>query len=163
MNHFLCQFYSSRLLVLHFNLVFLFPFALSAQVDSIFIDSNISLSNLNDSSYIGAYTLSLPVGLDQLIGTYKKVNYTASGFDGYRVQIFSESGNNAKEHAQKSLSDFNQSVYENAAYLIYQQPNFKVRCGDFRTKAEAQRLLKQLSGQYPGAYIVKDNIKFLND
>jgi hypothetical protein len=124
-----------------------------------FTDSTISLSYFEDSSSIGAYTLSLPVGLDQLIGIYKKVNYTASGFDGYRVQIFSESGNNAKEHAQKSLSDFNQSAYENAAYLIYQQPNFKVRCGDFRTKAEARRLLKLLSGQYPGAYIVKDVIK----
>jgi hypothetical protein len=159
MNHFLCQFYSSRLLVLHFNLVFLIPFALTAQVDSMHTESIILLSNHKDSSSIGAYTLSLPVGLDQLIESYKKVNYTSTGLDGYRVQIFSESGNNAKEHAQKSLSDFNQSAYENAAYLIYQQPNFKVRCGDFRTKAEAQRLLKQLSGQYPGSYIVKDNIK----
>jgi hypothetical protein len=128
-----------------------------------FIESNNSLTNTEGSIPLGAYTLSLPIGLDQLIESYKKVNYTAVGIDGYRVQIFSESGNNAKEHAQKSLSDFNQSVYENAAYLIYQQPNFKVRCGDFRTKAEAQRLLKQLFGQYPGAYIVKDNIKFLND
>ena len=159
MNHFLCQFYSSRLLVLHFNLIFLVPFALTAKVYSINSASNISLSNLIDSNSIGSYTMSLPEGLDQLIGSYKKVNYTSSGVDGFRVQIFSESGNNAKEHAQKSLSDFNQSSYENAAYLIYQQPNFKVRCGDYRTKAEARRLLKQLSGQYPGAYIVKDNIK----
>ena len=161
MNLFLCQFYPSRLFVFHFNLIFLIPFVSTAQIDSLNTASNISFSNLKDSSSIGSYTLSLPVGLEQLIGNYKKVNYTSSGVDGYRVQIFSESGNNAKEHAQKSLSDFNQSLYENAAYLIYQQPNFKVRCGDFRTKAEAQKLLKQLSGQYPGAYIVKDNIKFL--
>ena len=87
------------------------------------------------------------------------MNYTSAGVDGFRVQIFSESGNNAKEHAQQSLSDYNQSLFGYPAYLIYQQPNFKVRCGDYRTKAEARRLLKQLSGQYPGAYIVKDNIK----
>ena len=125
-----------------------------------YTESNISLSNHKDSSSIGAFTLSLPVGLDQLIESYKKVNYTSTGLDGYRVQIFSESGNNAKEHAQQSLSEFNQSLFGNClAYLIYQQPNFKVRCGDYRTKAEARRLLKQLSGQYPGAYIVKDNIK----
>lgn len=159
MNHFLCQFYSSRLLVLYFNLVFLIPFVLTAQVDSMYTESNISLSNHNDSSSIGAYTLSLPEGLDQLIESYKKVNYTSSGVEGYRVQIFSESGNNAKEHAQQSLSEFNQSLSSNPAYLIYQQPNFKVRCGDYRTKAEARRLLKQLSDQYPGAYIVKDYIK----
>lgn len=160
MNHFLCQFYSSRLLVFHFSLIFLFSTTITAQVDSMFIESNISLSNVDDNNSIGAYTLSLPIGLDQLIEYYKKVNYTSTGSDGYRVQIFSESGNNAKEHAQQSLSEFNQSLFGNcSAYLIYQQPNFKVRCGDYRTKAEARRLLKQLSGQYPGAYIVKDNIK----
>jgi hypothetical protein len=159
MNHFVCQFYSPRLFVLLLIFVFIIPFALTAQVDSMNTASNDSFSNNKDSAYIGAYTLSLPVGLEQLIGTYKKVNYNSLGLDGYRVQIFSESGNNAKEHAQKSLSDFNQSLYENPAYLIYQQPNFKVRCGDFRSKAEARRLLKLLSGQYPGAYIVKDVIK----
>ena len=160
MNQYLCQFYTSRQLVFHFNLLFLFPFAISGQVDSLNSASTISISNLKDSSSIGAYSLSLPTGLDQLIESYKKVNYTSTGVDGYRVQIFSESGNNAKEHAQQSLSEFNQSnAGINSAYLIYQQPNFKVRCGDYRTKAEARRLLKQLSGQYPGAYIVKDNIK----
>lgn len=162
MNQFLCQFYSTKLLVCYFALLFLIHFDITAQVDSMFIESNISLSNTEGSTSIGAYILSLPIGLDQLIESYKKVNYTSTGLDGYRVQIFSESGNNAKEHAQQSLSEFNQSLFGNClAYLIYQQPNFKVRCGDFRTKAEAQKLLKQLSGQYPGAYIVKDNIKFL--
>ena len=135
------------------------PFASSAQVDSLSNGSDNTPFVINDSSSNGEYTLSLPIGLDQLIETYKKVNYTSAGIDGYRVQIFSESGNNAKEHAQQSLSDYNQSLFGNPAYLIYQQPNFKVRCGDFRTKAEARRLLKQLSGQYPGAYIVKDNVK----
>jgi hypothetical protein len=158
MNQFLCQFCPSRLFVFHFNLVFLIPFALSAQVDSLNSNSNYFNNNI-DSNSVGEYTLSLPLGLEQLIETYKKVNYTSAGVDGYRVQIFSESGNNAKEHAQQSLSEFNQSLSGNPAYLIYQQPNFKVRCGDYRTKAEARRLLKQLSGQYPGAYIVKDNIK----
>ena len=159
MNQFLCQFCPSRLLVFHFNLFFLIPFALSAQVNSLNSDSIYFNNNDIDSNSVGEYTLSLPLGLDQLIEAYKKVNYTSAGVDGYRVQIFSESGNNAKEHAQQSLSDYNQNLFGNPAYLIYQQPNFKVRCGDFRTKAEARRLLKQLSGQYPGAYIVKDNIK----
>jgi len=156
----LCQHNSLRLLVFHFNVIFLIPFVSPAQVDSLNTTSKLSIINLKDSSSTGAYTVSLPEGLDQLIESYKKVNYTSAGIDGYRVQIFSESGNNAKEHAQQSLSEFNQSLSGiSSAYLIYQQPNFKVRCGDYRTKAEARRLLKQLSGQYPGAYIVKDNVK----
>ena len=94
MNLFLCQFYPSRLFVFHFNLIFLIPFALSAQVDSLNTETNNSSNAIIDSSIIGQYTLSLPIGLDQLIQTYKKVNYSAAGVDGYRVQIFSESGNN---------------------------------------------------------------------
>ncbi len=159
MNQLLCQNYLSRLLIFHFNLIFIIPFALTAQVDSLNSVSGTSHSNFIDSTSIGEYILTLPIGLDHLIETYKKVNYTSTGAEGYRVQIFSESGNNAKEHAQQSLAEFNQYLLGYSAYLIYQQPNFKVRCGDYRTKAEARRLLKHLSGQYPGAYIVKDNIK----
>lgn len=122
---------------------------LSAQLDIVRLDSNVT----------GSSQLFLPEGLEGLIETYKKANYTSVGINGFRVQIFSESGNNAKEHAQKSLLEFNRSSEGVPSYLIYQQPNFKVRCGDFRTNAEAQKLLKQLTAQYPGAYIVMDNIK----
>ena len=70
MNLFLCQFYPSRLFVFHFNLIFLIPFALSAQVDSLNTETNNSSNAIIDSSIIGQYTLSLPIGLDQLIQTY---------------------------------------------------------------------------------------------
>jgi hypothetical protein len=128
---------------------FFIDFVLYAQVESVRLDSNA----------IGSSNLFLPEGLEELIEKYKKANYTSVGISGFRVQIFSESGNNAKERAQQSLLEFNRSSEGVPSYLIYQQPNFKVRCGDFKTNAEARKLLKQLSGQYPGAYIVIDNIK----
>ena len=39
-------------------------------------------------------------------------------------------------------------------------PNFKVRVGDFRTELEAIRLQRDLEYQYPGGFIVRDDIKF---
>lgn len=46
------------------------------------------------------------------------------------------------------------------AYLLYQQPNFKVRVGDYKTRLEAVKALQILGISYPGAFIVKDEVKF---
>ncbi len=113
----------------------------------------------NDSQLIGNIKWNLPDGLSELIETYKKANYASPGIEGYRVQILSDAGNNAKDRAQSSLIEFERYFPGIAVYLSYQQPNFKVRCGDYRTKAEARRLLNDVLGQFPGAYIVRDHIK----
>lgn len=98
-------------------------------------------------------------GIEDLIEKYKKSNYSNPGIEGFRVQIFTGAGNDSKEKAEKALQEFLSSFPDEVAYLTYQQPNFKVRCGDFRTKSEARKLMKKISYQYPGSYIVKDNIK----
>lgn len=98
-------------------------------------------------------------GIEDLIEKYKKSNYANPGVEGYRVQIFTGAGNDSKDKAEKALQEFLSSFPDEVAYLTYQQPNFKVRCGDFRTKSEARKLMKKISYQYPGSYIVKDNIK----
>ena len=46
-----------------------------------------------------------------------------------------------------------------AAYEKYDQPNFNIRVGDFRTKLEAYRLLKELQQEFPSAFIVQDEIE----
>jgi hypothetical protein len=45
------------------------------------------------------------------------------------------------------------------AYIIYQQPNFKIRVGDFRTRLEAMKFLKELQLKYATAFIVRDDVK----
>jgi hypothetical protein len=116
-------------------------------------------STVTDSTLRGSITWDLPDGLFQLVESYKKSNYASPGFEGFRVQVLSDAGNNAKDRAQSTLLKFEQEFPGTSVYLTYQQPNFKVRCGDYRTKAEARRLLNQINGQFPGAYIVRDFIK----
>jgi hypothetical protein len=113
----------------------------------------------SDTLFTGSILYKLPSGLFDLIEVYKKANYTSPGFEGYRVQVLSDAGNNAKDRAQTAVVEFERQYPGITVYLSYQQPNFKVRCGDFRTKAEACRLLNEVSGQYPGAYIVRDYIR----
>jgi len=107
----------------------------------------------------GKVTYMEPPGLDELMEKYRKENYASPGIDGYRVQLFSDAGNNAKERATSALNEFQAAFPETPVYLSYQQPNFKVRAGDFRNKAEARKLQKRIKPLFPGAFIVKDFIQ----
>jgi hypothetical protein len=75
---------------------------------------------------------------------------------GYRVQIhFSIE----KAKALETKSKFTNQYQNIPAYLDYQQPYFKIRVGDFRTKLEAYKLLQDISGNFQGAFIVIDDIE----
>ena len=75
---------------------------------------------------------------------------------GYRVQIhFGPEKAKALDVKTKYTSQYG----NNSAYLDYQQPYFKIRVGDFRTKLEAYKLLQEISGDFPGAFIVTDEIE----
>ena len=43
------------------------------------------------------------------------------------------------------------------AYIVFDEPNFKVKVGDFRTRLEAYAFLQQIKETYKG-YIIRDNI-----
>lgn len=75
---------------------------------------------------------------------------------GFRVQVYYGSQRSkAMEIRTEVLKKFPQS----AAYIIYQQPNFKVRLGDFKTRLEAMKLLDEVRHDYGQAFIVKDEVK----
>ena len=90
-----------------------------------------------------------------LSNTYEKGN----NVEIYKIQIFSESGNNAKQKAMDVKSEFESKNKDIPASLIYQQPNFKVRVGYFRSKIDAQRAITSLKYHYSNAFIVKDDGK----
>jgi hypothetical protein len=44
------------------------------------------------------------------------------------------------------------------AYLLFQEPNYKVRIGDFRTQLDALGYMRKIQVAYPNAFIVYDKI-----
>ncbi len=81
---------------------------------------------------------------------------TKNSMPGYRIQIFF--GDN-REEANQVKSNF-LKVYPNVgAYLEYQQPNFKIRVGDFKTRLLATEFMNQIQGLFPMAFLVKDDVK----
>lgn len=90
---------------------------------------------------------------------YKENGYY--GMAGYRIQIYSSSNRNAREESRKAHAEFISRFPGIEAYSIYSEPGyFKVRVGDFRTRAEAVKLFLEISKAFPDAYIVPDVIRF---
>lgn len=96
--------------------------------------------------------------VDLLVSKHIRINQNRKGIDGFRIQIFFDSGNNSKTSAQASYTEFTTKYPDTPAYLSFKAPNYKVRVGDFRTRLDAQRFLNEIIGEYPGAWIIEDLI-----
>lgn len=97
--------------------------------------------------------------LNKLVENHIEKNGKNNGVPGYRVEIFFKSGATAREEALKVKSEFMTAFPDINVHVKFISPDFKVRVGDYRTKNEALKLLKQLEGKYK-AFIVPDIIDF---
>jgi hypothetical protein len=80
--------------------------------------------------------------------------------DGYRIQIFEESGNKSSTRAREVMAEFSTRYPDVPVYLSWQAPNFKVRVGDFGTRMEAEGFLNKIKRSYPIAWVIRDKIKY---
>lgn len=89
----------------------------------------------------------------------KKIDYnrkTGGETDGYRVKIhFSADKGKAREVQSRFMSKH----ADIPAYEDYQQPNFVIMVGDYKTKLEAYELLKRIKEDFPYAFIVKCKVR----
>ncbi|WP_316735141.1 SPOR domain-containing protein [Pedobacter aquatilis] len=74
---------------------------------------------------------------------------------GYRVQVFY--GSDRREMFNQQ-SRFKSSYPKINTYIIYKEPNYYLRVGDFRTKLEAQRLMSELRPAFPTLFIFREKI-----
>jgi hypothetical protein len=75
--------------------------------------------------------------------------------NGYRVQIYSGSARNIAYSTQAKF----QAKYPGIrTYIIYDEPDFKVRAGDFRTRLEAEKFKQELQGPFTGLFIIAEKI-----
>ena len=79
---------------------------------------------------------------------------------GYRVRIFFDNKQTARVESEETLKKFESMYHDVVAYRTYANPYFKVTVGDFRTRSEAVRLLERIKGEFPSAFVVKENIAF---
>ena len=92
----------------------------------------------------------------ELVERHKKANASKMSMTGFRIQIYFGS---ERAKATEIRADFMKNFPEIASYLIYQQPYFKIRVGDFKTRIEASGFLKKLDDHYTTAFNVPDEVK----
>ena len=76
--------------------------------------------------------------------------------DGYRIQIMYT---DIRSEAYKNKGQMYKDFPDLKSYVEYEEPSFKLRIGDFKTRLEATYYLQQVVPLYSGAFIVKDKIK----
>jgi hypothetical protein len=75
---------------------------------------------------------------------------------GYRIQLFFGA---QRDQAYEMRTEFIKQFPGISSYVLYQQPNFKLRVGDCKTRLEAQRLLHEIQPFFNGIFIVSDDVK----
>lgn len=106
--------------------------------------------------------------IDSLISRYivmsRKISETNDGnygMDGWRIQIYNSSVRNAREESNRARAKFMSEFPGIASYQKYSEPGyFRIRVGDFRTKAEATKVFLSVSRVFPNSYLVPDIINF---
>ncbi len=105
----------------------------------------------------GTITITQDSRLRQIVKRHTEVSNNK--FDGWRVQIYFGSGQKAMAEAQNAKKKFlNRYGNKNGAYFVYNSPFFKVRVGDFRTKAEAMYFKSQIEKTFPQSWVIPDKV-----
>ncbi len=130
--------------------------ALQAQTDSkVFIPYSSTVSDtpvVDTSADSGRIIIHESSRIASLMKDYAS---TKQPLKGYRVQIFL--GDRTK--AEETRRSFLVKHPDIPAYLSYLAPNFRVRVGDQRTKLEGEKLRQTLASEFPGLYVVPDEIE----
>lgn len=116
----------------------------------------IAAQNANQRTLSNNATLISNCDLDFLLSKHKENNEKTDEMEGYRIQIVYNSDRSA---VYEKKSKVYQEFYEFKSYIVYDQPYYKLRIGDFETRLEARKYLEEVLNFFPTAFIVKDVIK----
>lgn len=98
--------------------------------------------------------------LDEILLRYMEQNRKLGGIPCYWIRIYSGSAHNSREKAYEAKARF-MAKYEGIRNtVIYDDPNFKVYIGGYRSKSETLKLLNRLKRDFRTAFIVYDIIDF---
>jgi len=98
--------------------------------------------------------------LDEILLMFMEENRKLKGIPCYWIRIYSGSAHNAREKAYETKGKFLSKYDYIRNDVIYDDPNFKVYIGGYRSKSETLKLLNIIKKDFPTAFIVYDIIDF---
>ena len=96
--------------------------------------------------------------VEGLIAKQRILYQLDSSFNGYRIHVFMEIGNEALDHAKQVKSQFERAFPDIPIYLTYVEPYFRLRAGNFRNRVEAEKCLRRIKPKFKEAFVTADMI-----
>ena len=81
-------------------------------------------------------------------------------YSGFRIRLYFASSRTAREESAAVIRRFSAMYPGIQAYRSYASPNFKVSVGNFRSRLDAEALLRQIKPDFPDAFIVRERFKY---
>ncbi len=98
--------------------------------------------------------------LDEIMLNFMEQGRKLGGIPCYWIRIYSGSTHSAREEAYETKARFLKKYEGIRNDVIYDDPNFKVYIGGYRSKSETLKLLNKIKRDFPTAFIVYDIIDF---
>ncbi len=105
----------------------------------------------------GKVEITGDVKISELVTKHIEFNERMQTVPGYRVQIAALSGANSRNQAFDLKRRFKAEYPDIEVYIIFTEPNFRVKVGDFTSKLDAYVFMQRIKDTYPGT-IVKENV-----
>jgi hypothetical protein len=99
----------------------------------------------------GNVTIQQDEKITTLLDLKKDMNKNENDSDRYKIQVYS--GNRTGAHEAKK--EFNETFVSWKPIIEYETPNFKIWAGNFRTRLEADRALKEIKKKFSSAFIFR--------
>ena len=96
--------------------------------------------------------------IENLIAKQRLLYRIDSSFNGYRIHVFMEIGNEALQHAEEVKKQFEKAFPDIPIYLTYAEPYFRLRAGNFRNRVEAEKCLRRIKPRFKEAFVTADMI-----
>jgi len=120
-----------------------------------------TLNTVDAQSVESYYANTEEISVDSLLKLHREYNSQYSSIDGYRIQIFKGSGNNALEDAENIIDEFSEKHEDTEAYISFMEPYYRIRIGDYRIRLDALNFLKIIRRSYPSAFVIQSEIELI--
>jgi len=105
----------------------------------------------------GVHEITGDIKVEQMVEKHIEFNERVQTIPGYRVCIAKLSGANSRTQAFAMKNKFSGEHPGTGVYVVFDEPNFVVKVGDFRSRLEAYAFLQKIKDSYSGT-IIKDNV-----
>lgn len=95
--------------------------------------------------------------VSELVRKHIEFNERLRTVPGYRIQIAALSGPNSRNQAFDLKGRFKEIYPDVEVYIVFSEPNFRVKVGDFTSKLDAYVFMQKIKDVYPGT-IVRENV-----